>query len=279
MIPVPLQHVDPQFGPVVSESAAGGKRYWTLFGMVVFFEAIALAGFAATMIEGSVGGALVLGVLIFGLVLIQVIMSGLRVIVYTHGIERRGRFTHKRLGWDQLQSYTLTVVDPSHAAAGGGGLIAALIVRAITSNDIKPTSVILRGKNNEKVTIPNQLKDYDQLLGSLVPYLTDRLAAQVHAELSRGVAVGFGKRLTLDPREGVVFTGLLGGRRSLPFHEVESTAFERAFLAIRKYGEKKPWETVAIAAIPNVGVLQKIIAQASPPRQPQPGPDQYGWAR
>lgn len=275
----PVQHIDPQFGAVVSESHAGGKRYWTLVGLVLFLGLFVLAGFAAAMIEGSIGGALVLGLLIMLVVVILVMMSGLRVIVYTHGIERRGRFGSKRLGWDQLQSYTLTVVDPSHAAVGVGGLLVMLIVRLLTSNDIKPSSVVLRGRGGEKLTIPNQLKDYDQLVVSLVPYLTDRLAAQVHQDLSRGMAVGFGKRLTLEPQAGVVYNGVLGGRQNLPFHEVESIVFERANLVIRRHGDKKPWNTVAIAAIPNVSVLQKIVAQASPPRHAPPQGDQYGWAR
>jgi hypothetical protein len=92
--------------------------------------------------------------------------------------------------------------------------------------------------------------------------------------------VGFGKRLSLDPQAGIVFSGVLGGKQNLPFHEVDSIVFERALLAIRRRGEPKPWQTVAIAAVPNVGVLQKIVAQASPPPQAPPPPaDQYGWTR
>jgi hypothetical protein len=278
-LPVPIQHVDPQFGPVVSDSHAGGKKYWTVVGLILFLGVFVLIGLVATLVEGSIGGALFLGLLLFLFVFLLVMLSGLRVIVYTHGIERRGRFGSKRLGWDQLQSYTLTVVDPAHASAGVAGLIGMLIIRLLTSNDIKPQSVILRGRNGEKVVLANQLKDYDQLVVSLIPYLSDRLAAQVHAELSRGMAVGFGKRITLDPRGGVVYNGLLGGQQNLPFHEVESIVFERANLVIRKHGEKKPWQTVAIAAVPNVTVLQKIVAQASPPRHAPPAGDHYGWAR
>ena len=276
---VPLQHIDPQFGPLVSESNVGGKRYWTAIGLVLFLGVFALVGFVATLAEGLVLGALLLGLLIFGLVLAVGVLSGVRVIVYTHGIERRGRFGSKRLGWDQLQSYTLNVVDPSHAAAGAAGVIGVLIVRLLSSNDIKPQAVVLRGKNGEKVTIPNQLKDYDSLLASLIPYLTERLAGQVHSELSRGVPVAFGKRLTLDPQSGIVFNGLLGGKHSASFHEIESMTFERALLAIRKRGETKAWQNVAIAAIPNVVVLQKIVMQASRPQQAPPPSENFSWAR
>lgn len=277
--PVPTQPVDPQFGPVVSEHHAGGKRYWLVFGLILFLCLVALAGFLAVLAEGSVAGGAIIGSLLLGMVLLLVALSGIRITVYTHGVERRGRFGKKRLGWDQLQSYTLNVVDPAHAGAGAGGVLGMLLVRLVTSNQIKPQSVVLRGKGGEKLTIPNQLKDYDGLLASLIPYLADRLAAQVHQELSRGAPVGFGKRLSLDPQGGVVFTGLLGGKQNLPFHEVDSIVFERANVAIRRRGEAKPWQTVPIAAVPNVGVLQKIVAQASPPPQAAPPGDQYGWAR
>ena len=279
--PVPAhQASDVQFGPVVSEHHAGGKRYWSLFGLVLFLGLGALAGFVALLADGELLGALAFGVVILGLVLLLVVLSGLRVIVYTHGIERRGRFGSKRLAWADLDSYTLSVVDPRQTAAGVGGLVGMLVVRLLTSNsEIKPQAVVLRGKNSVKLTIPNQLKDYDALLASLIPYLTERLAPWVHQELSRGVAVGFGKRLALDPQAGIVFTGLLGGKQNLPFHEVESIAFERAFLVIRRRGEPKAWQTVAIAAVPNVGVLQKIVAHASPPRHAPPPGDQYGWTR
>jgi len=277
---VSAQSVDPQFGPVVSEYRVGGKRYWLLFGLLLFLGALMLAGFIALLADGSLLGAAVLGLLLGSMILVLLLLSGVTVTVYTHGIERRGRFGSKRLGWDQLQSYTLNVVDPAHAGAGAGGVLGVLIVRLVTSNEIKPQSVVLRGKGGEKLTIPNQLKEYDALLTSLVPYLTERLAAHVHQELSRGVAIGFGKRLSLDPRGGIVFSGLLGGKQNLAFHEVDSIVFERAQLAIRRRGEPKPWQTVAIAAVPNVGVLQKIVAQASPPPQAPPPPaDQYGWVR
>jgi len=277
--PAPTQLVDPQFGPVVAEYHVGGKRYWWLFGLILFLCAVALAGFIAVLAEGSLAGAAIVGLLLFGMAFLLFVLSGMQVTVYTHGVERRGRFGRKRLGWDKLQSYTLNVVDPAHAGAGAGGVIGVLVVRLVTSNDIKPQSVLLRGNGGEKVTIPNQLKDYDALLGSLIPYLADRLAAQVHQELSRGVPVTFGKRLSLDPQAGLVFTGMLGGKQSLPFHEVDSIVFERAVLAIRRRGEPKPWQSVPIAAVPNVGVLQKIVAQASPPQAPAPSADHYGWAR
>lgn len=273
------QLIDPQFGPAVSESKLGGKNYWTVVSLLSFLGVCTLAGFIATLVAESVVGSLLLALLVLLLVLSVWAFSGTRVVVFTHGIERRGRFGSKRLAWDQLQSYTLNVVDPSHAAAGAGGLIAVALIRLLTSNEIKPQAVVLRGKNKEKVTIPNHLKDYDSLLASLIPFLTERLAAQVHQELSRGVPVTFGKRLTLDPQAGIVFNGLLGGKQSAPFHEIESLVFERALLAIRKHGQPKPWQTVAIVAIPNVVVLQKIVARASPPRHAPPESENFSWAR
>jgi hypothetical protein len=284
MQPAPVHHIspqdlDPQFGSLVSEHHVGGKHYWSLFALLLFLMALLLAGFIAALAAGVLIVGLALASLILGTVMALVVLSGVRVVVYTHGIERRGRFGSKRVAWDQLQSYTLNVVDPSHAGAGAGGVLAVLIIRLITSNDIKPRSVVLRGKNGEKVSIPHHLKDYNALLASLLPYLVDRLTPQVHQELSRGVAVAFGKRLTLDPQAGIVFSGVLGGKQSLPLSEVEGMAFERALLAIRRRGEPKPWQTVAIASIPNIGVLQRIVAQANPAPPAPPSGDQYGWVR
>src|SRR3954464_11863043 len=123
---VPMQAADPQLGPIVSEHHVGGKRYWSVFGLVLFLGLIALAGFIATLAEGALLGAVFLGLLMLSLVLVLIVLSGVRITVYTHGIERRGRFGRKRLGWDALQSYTLSIVDPSQAAAGAGGVIGML---------------------------------------------------------------------------------------------------------------------------------------------------------
>lgn len=270
--PAATQPVDAQFGPVVSESHAGGRGYWLLFVLLLFLSALSLAGFVVALVEGSAAGAAVFALASGATVLVLLRLSGVRLIVYTHGIERRGRFAGKRLGWDQLQSYTLNIVDPSQVGAGVGGLLGMLVVRLVTSSEIKPQSVVLRGKSGEKLTIPNHLKDYDALLSSLIPNLSERLAARVHQELSRGVPVGFGKRLSLDPQAGIVYRGLFGGKQNLPFNEVDSMVFERAQLAIRRRGQAKPWQTVPIVAVPNVGALQRIVAQASSPQAVFPSP-------
>ena len=101
----------------------------------------------------------------------------------------------------------------------------------------------------------------------------------MHQELTRGVAVRFGKRLALDPREGIVFTGFFGKRLTLPFSEVESTGTERALLVIRRYGQNKPWRRVHARAVPNLGVFQKIVAQATIARQAPPQSENFTWTR
>lgn len=279
MQPSPIQRFDPQFGQAVSEWRPGGKKFVGLVLALVLLCVLALLGFVALIAAGELIGAAFVGVLLFGFVFLSVMLFGLQVTVYTHGIERVGRFRTRRLAWDQLQSYTLTIIDPAVAAQGGGGLLGALIIRAVTSNDIKPQSVTLRGKDGTKLVLPNHLKGYATLLDSLLPYLTDRLAAQVHQDLSRGVAVPFGKRLTLDPAQGVIFTGFFGGKKSLPFAEVAGTGLERALFVIGKYGQKKPWLKVAAASVPNLNVFQKIVAQASAPRQASPASENFTWTR
>ena len=279
MQPVPMHGFDPQFGQAVSEWQPGGKK---LIGLIVLFGlfcVIGLVGLLALLAEGELVWAAVVGLVLFGWVLLLMVVLGLKVTVYTHGIERAGRFRTRRLAWDQLESYTLTIIDPAVAAHGGGGLLGALVIRALTSNDIKPQSVTLKGKDRTKIVLPNHLKNYDTLLGSLLPYLTDRLAAEVHQSLRRGVPVAFGKRLTLDPAQGVIYTGFFGGKKALPFAEVAGTELKRAVLVLGKYGQNKAWAKVAAASVPNLNVFQKIVAQASTPRQVPPAAENFTWVR
>ena len=93
------------------------------------------------------------------------------------------------------------------------------------------------------------------------------------------MAVPFGKRLTLDPAQGVIFTGFFGGKKTLPFAEVAGTGLERALFVIGKYGQNKPWVKVAAASVPNLNVFQKIVAQASAPRQAPPASENFTWTR
>jgi hypothetical protein len=201
--------------------------------------------------------AVVLTVLCLVLVFVQQAM--VRVVSYTHGIERFGLFGKKRLLWDQLQSITLMIVDPASTAAGQG-LLVVLIVRLLTKKDRKPQSVVLTALDNSKLTIPGYLKGYDDVLSSLLPYLTERLFAKAQYELSRGQVVPFGKRLMLDPAWNLTYTGLLGGKVMLPLNAVASANVERGVVLIQPRDQKKPWQRIHARSMPNLSVFQRFVA-------------------
>ena len=253
----PQGPVDPQLGNVVSEWRAGlGRRIWLAsFALIVGGALAAIGAGNDSMVVVII--AVVLTVLCLVLVVVQQAM--VRVVSYTHGIERFGMFGNKRLLWDQLQSITLVIVDPA-ANAAGQGLLVVLIVRLLTKKERKPQAIVLTALDNRKLTIPGYLKGYDAVLGSLVPYLTERLFAKAQYELSRGQIVPFGKRLILDPAWNLTYTGLLGGKAVLPLNAVASAKVERGVVLIQPRDQKKPWQRVHARTMPNLSVFQRFVA-------------------
>ena len=280
---VPTQLPDPQLGSAVSEWRVGGARPVLLGLLIVVLGGGLIAALVAGLGDEQPVLAVLSSALVLGLVvLLLALVTGPRVVVYTHGIERTGRFGKRRLAWDQLQSYTLNYVDPGSAAiaGGGGGLLVMLLIRALTSKKTKPQSITLLGSDAKRLTLSNHLKGYETLLDSLLPYLTDRLLANVHQAMSRGIVVPFGRQLALDPAAGVVFTGLiLRKKESLALSEIESTDVERGVLLIRKRGQQKPWQRIAARGVPNLGVFQKFAAQMSVPQQALPPSEDWSWTR
>jgi len=274
---MPAQLPDPQLGNVVSEWSVGWLQRTLLCLCLVLLGGVLLGiGISAeSTLLTVVAGPLTLILVV--LLLVQ--QAALKVVLYTHGIERRGLLGKQRLAWDQLQSVTLNIIDPASTAAVGGGVLVVLIVRAFTPKNLKPQAVVLLGKDGKKLTLHKYLKGYDTLLESLLPYLTERLIAGVHQDLNRGITVGFGKRLALDPAAGVVFTGLFGKKQVLPLAQVESVGTERALLIIRKHGQKKPWQRVAARSVPNLTVFQRVLGQASGAPLAPPQPDTWSWSR
>lgn len=270
--------VHPQFGAVLSAHRAGGTRYWRGLAWVFAVAAFALAGFVDELLDSNPAAAIAPGLAVAILGLVLWVMSGRRVVVYAHGIERRGRLGRERLAWHQLQDYTLNVSDPSPLGVDESGMISGRFRWMMTGEKIAPQSVVLRGKGGEMLTIPSRLQDYDALLAALIPSLTAHIAARVNQQLSTGSAVTFGNRLAVDPQTGVVFTELLGRKQTLPFDEVESVVFQRGYVAIRRHGDTRPWQTVAIAVVPNVVAFKEVVTQLSPPRLTPPSGDQYDWA-
>ncbi|MEO8906088.1 MAG: DUF6585 family protein [Polyangiaceae bacterium] len=253
----PQGPVDPQLGSVVSEWRAGARRR-ILLALVTLVFGGGLAAIGAdndSMVVVVI--ALVLTVLCLVLVFVQ--QGMVRVVSYTHGIERFGLFGKKRVLFEQLQSITLVIVDPA-ANVAGQGLLVVLIVRLLTKKDRKPQAVVLAALDNSKLSIPGYLKGYDDVLGSLLPYLTERLFAKAQYELSRGQLIPFGKRLVLDPSWNLTYTGLLGGKTVLPLNAVASAKIERGIVLIQPRDQKKPWQRIHARSMPNLPVFQRFVA-------------------
>ncbi len=249
---------DPQFGYAVSEWRPSFKQR-TVVGVIIIVlgGALGVAGISSDDWIWVAAAYLALSVALLATFVEQ---GMVRVIVYTHGIERFGLTGKKRLAWDQLQSYTLNIIDPAQTAAGGGAL-AVLLVRLLTKNNQKPASVVLLGKDGTKVTLGNGLRGYDALIESLVPYLTDRLLAAAHADLRRGVPVSFGSRLLFDPAGNLTYTGLFKKQYVLPFANIATVDIRRAALVIVKRDTGKAWKSIRVRTVPNVRVLQRLVAR------------------
>jgi hypothetical protein len=249
---------DPQLGHVVAEWRAGlGRRVWMSIVVLISGGLIVLACFAN---DNAVLGGIFAVLTLFFVSLICVQQAAVKVTTFTNGIERRGLFGRKRLAWDQLQSYTLNVVDPAQTSAGAGVLV-MLLVRAFTSKSQKPTTVVLNGRDGSKVTIPNYLKGFDSLIDSLLPYLVERLLSAAQYDLNRGVPVSFGGRLVFDPGGNLTYTGLFKKQYVLPFANIASIQLERALVVITQRDTGKSWQRIHVRTVPNLGVLQRLIAR------------------
>jgi len=249
---------DPQLGHVVAEWRAGlGRRVWMSIVVLISGGLIVLACFAN---DSAVLGGIFAVLTLFFVSLSCVQQAAVKVITFTNGIERRGLLGRKRLAWDQLQSYTLNVVDPAQTSAGAGVLV-MLLVRAFTSKNQKPTTVVLNGRDGSKVTIPNYLKGFDSLIDSLLPYLVERLLSAAQYDLNRGVPVSFGTRLVFDPGGNLTYTGLFKKQYVLPFANIASIQLKRALVVITQRDTGKSWQRIHVRTVPNLGVLQRLIAR------------------
>ena len=123
-------HSDPELGAMVAEhGAAWGSRILLFVMLALVAGGFAVAGFAQEeVVLGLVSVAVGVGLI----VLTQVLLSKVRLRVFVHGLEHRGPFATRRIAWNQLDSYTLQIIDTSAAVAGGaGGVLGVLIARAV----------------------------------------------------------------------------------------------------------------------------------------------------
>jgi hypothetical protein len=262
-------HSDPELGALVTEhGAAWGPR-------IGLFVLIALLGGLAAVVAFSQGqvpaGALIVGGSLALMLLLQVLLSKVRLRIFVHGIERRGPLGTKRIPWSQLESYTLQIIDTTAAAAGGaGGVLGVLIARAIVKavskhRDLLPNAVILLGKDRRRVVLSANTAGYKDLVKTLVPSLVDRIFPSACEAFERGAEVSFGKKLSLQRGVGLTFTGLFGKKHVLPLEQAASATLEGTALVIRRSDSNAPWQTLPAAALQNPGVLQRFVETGGRP--------------
>lgn len=242
----------------------GTGKIVVLAGLFVVFPGIfVLVGFLGD--EPALGvGALAVTAVAIGLT--YFFLSGLKIVIHEHGIERTGRLGKKRVAWVDLESYRLQIVDQAVAAGAAGGalgaLIAGLVLRALRKNKaLLPQAVIIQGRDGTKLSLPRNLARYEELLDGLLPQLVERLTGRLSPAFQRGESVQFGKSVSLQRGIGITVKGLFGTEQVLRLEELGTARVERAALVIRKV-DGSTWKSVPVAQVPNVGVFERLVARA-----------------
>jgi len=262
-------HSDPELGVLVSEHGAAWAPRVVLFVMIALLAGIfTAAGIAEDEILLAVISAVVgLGLL----VLVQVLLSKVRLRIFAHGLEHRGPFTTRRVAWNNLDSYTLQIVDTSAAVAGGaGGVLGVLLARAIMkavkkSAEVTPNAVILLPKQGKRVVLSASIAGYKDVLKTLVPALADHIFPHARQVYDGGREVSFGKKLSLQRDVGLTFTGLFGKKHVLPLTQAATARLEGSAVVIRLSDTNAPWQTLQAAAVQNIGVLQRFVEMGGRP--------------
>ena len=260
---------DPEFGALLTERGPAWGPRLAVFGVIAIF-AVIIGGVALAQGEAVIALA-VAGVALALMALTQALLSKVRLRIFEHGIERRGPLGTKRLAWSNFERYQLQIVDSTAAAAGGaGGVLGALLVRAIVkavskNDELLPTSVTLHGRDRQRLILSSSIAEYKPLVKTLIPSLTERLFPHARQAYEGGSELSFGKKLTLQRGVGLTFTGLLGKKYVLPLEQAASATLERTTLVIRRSDSNAPWQTINASSLHNVGVLQRFIETTGKP--------------
>lgn len=241
---------------------------WVVF--VLFFPGIFVAvGVGTNQAPLAIGAAVATAL---GLAVVWSLLSGLKIVLHEHGIERHSRRGVTTIRWPELESYRLVLVDQSAAAGAAGGALGALLVGLAMrylgkKKALVPQSVILLAKNGKKLAFSPNLRGYEELLQRLIPDLDERLLAANLPAYQRGERLQFGKSLALQRGVGVSVKGMLSAEQTLPPAELGGASIERVLLVIRR-SDGSTWKTVAAGDVPNIGVFQKLLVSERKPTSP-----------
>jgi hypothetical protein len=258
--PAPLSGHDPQLGGVVSRWKAGWTQRIALFVVSWIFAGVVVLIGAGTENVRVVLLGIVIGCGLVGL--IEYFHSGVEVVVYTNGIERRGRTGNKRIAWSALASYRLGMFDPAVIAGASGGVLGVLIFRAVLrargNKPLVPRAVIIRDTQGTQVIVPDGLAGYRELIATLVPSLTDRLFPAAKRAFDSNQPVSFGDALVIQRNVGVTVKGLFGKKTTLPMADFSGATVDRARLLIHRK-DKPGWRALSMQSVANPGVLERLI--------------------
>lgn len=233
--------------PIVLHPNASFRR---ILGYPIIATALIVA------VAGGVIGAIIAVAMIAGYIALYVKLGTARVVVDATGVEHKGAFSSKKIGWDEVRRYRFVSIDPTaNAHAAGGGLIGALAVAAVKAMQAKGGNrrfkagrLTLHGDGTHKVVLTSRFKGCDAAL--------DFAFAQLHPRLAAGTQFG---DLGFD---GTTLRHLKKGE--LAISEIESVSIgSDGTVSVRKVGKRLAWATTPMARLDNPVILFDRLADRS----------------
>jgi hypothetical protein len=244
--------MDPLQGEVVAEHAATLARrvhamlFLVLPGLGLIFAATQLGtsdADARVWLAGS-------GTLLAALGALIVAQQGKsRVLVHSDGVERWGlRGKLWELTWHDAVELRYRVIK---IRLGG---VLGMLLPALGTN----IHIALVDSTGKVYRLPSNLKGMDVLAERVVDQQTTAHFPAARTKIDAGEEVRFGKSIALD-KEKISARKLFGGFKSCPLGEIEKVSVVGGFLKIRQKGKTFAFTTAAIAQIPNIFILLRLL--------------------
>jgi hypothetical protein len=168
----------------------------------------------------------------------NLLAPNIEVFVFTNGMIHHKKDLPEAILWEQIESYW-KIVSISRDA-----------------EKVDTYHYRVRRSDGAKFEFPNTIVDM-QKLGDLLRVEADaHLLPPTLAAYQSGVTIPFG-RITANQQE----LRVNGGRKMLPWSELESIRLEDDIIYLYKKGRERAWHQQNIAKIANPGVLQGLVKQ------------------
>lgn len=225
--------------PIILEPKSSLRR---LVGFLVIPFALLIAG-----VGGKVGIVIAVA-MIAAYVALYIKLGTARMRIDETGVEVKGAFSTKKMGWHEVRRYRFVSIDPTaNAHAAGGGLVGALAVAAVKAMQkrggnrvFKAGRMTLFGDGTRKLVLSSRFKGCEAAL--------DFAFAQLHPRLYGGTQFG---DLAFDGN-----TLRHAKKGELGVSEIESVIVSgNGIVAIRKIGKRLAWANVPMLRIDNPVLL------------------------